>query len=261
VIFERVICGVDATDESIEAARQAARLVDADGRLVLVAVAELEVAAQAGFAASMVAKELEEEASSALDRATEAVAGIHAAERRLLSGPVPATLQSAIEQERASLIVVGTHGHGRGSGILFARASTTLLHDAPCSVLVARRAHDPEAFPASIAVGLDGSPEADAAAAVADELAERFGAVVRRIVATGGKGVEADAIEAARPGIERSQRKALDALVGASEEADLVIVGNRGRHGLKALGSVSERLAHQARCSVLVVRVPADARS
>ena len=43
-------------------------------------------------------------------------------------------------------------------------------------------------------------------------------------------------------------------LVGASGIVDLVVVGSRGLHGLKALGSVSERVAHQAKCSVLVVR-------
>jgi nucleotide-binding universal stress UspA family protein len=35
---------------------------------------------------------------------------------------------------------------------------------------------------------------------------------------------------------------------------DLVVIGSRGLHGLKALGSISERVAHQAECSVLVVR-------
>jgi nucleotide-binding universal stress UspA family protein len=43
--------------------------------------------------------------------------------------------------------------------------------------------------------------------------------------------------------------------VAASEPADLV-GGSRGLHGLKALGSGSERVAHQARSSVLVVRLP-----
>ena len=43
------------------------------------------------------------------------------------------------------------------------------------------------------------------------------------------------------------------ALVERSREADLVVVGSRGLHGLRALGSVSERVAHRADCSVLVV--------
>ena len=37
----------------------------------------------------------------------------------------------------------------------------------------------------------------------------------------------------------------------------LVVVGSRGLHGLAALGSVSERVAHSAACSTLVVREPA----
>ena len=46
----------------------------------------------------------------------------------------------------------------------------------------------------------------------------------------------------------------MPALVEASRDADLLVVGNRGLHGLRALGSVAERVAHQAACSVLVVR-------
>jgi nucleotide-binding universal stress UspA family protein len=34
----------------------------------------------------------------------------------------------------------------------------------------------------------------------------------------------------------------------------LVVIGSSGRTGIKALGSVSERVAHRARCSVLVAR-------
>jgi len=40
----------------------------------------------------------------------------------------------------------------------------------------------------------------------------------------------------------------------ASETADLIVVGSRGVRGIRALGSISERLAHEASCSVLVVR-------
>jgi nucleotide-binding universal stress UspA family protein len=37
-------------------------------------------------------------------------------------------------------------------------------------------------------------------------------------------------------------------------DPDLLVVGSRGLQGLRSLGSVSERVAHEARCSVLVVR-------
>ena len=46
----------------------------------------------------------------------------------------------------------------------------------------------------------------------------------------------------------------MSALVEAAADADLLVVGSRGLHGFKALGSVSERVAYEAACSVLVVR-------
>ena len=44
------------------------------------------------------------------------------------------------------------------------------------------------------------------------------------------------------------------ALLAASADADVLVVGSRGLHGLRSLGSVSERVAHAAGCSTLVVR-------
>ena len=46
----------------------------------------------------------------------------------------------------------------------------------------------------------------------------------------------------------------MDVLHVLSEQCDLVVVGSRGLRGVRALGSVSERVAHDARSSVLVVR-------
>ena len=54
--------------------------------------------------------------------------------------------------------------------------------------------------------------------------------------------------------VEWDERKPLDALLAVSQECDVVVVGSRGLHGMAALGSVSERLAHRAHGSVLVVR-------
>jgi nucleotide-binding universal stress UspA family protein len=118
-------------------------------------------------------------------------------------------------------------------------------------VLVARKAGD--RFPGRIAVGVDGSPESAVAYATARDLVERFRAELLSVSARGGKGV-AERIEMIAAHHEDSPDKPVDALVAAGADADLVVVGSRGLDGLRSLGSVSERVAHQAGCSVLIVR-------
>lgn len=256
MIFDRVICGVDASGESLEAVRQAARLLSGSGRLVLLGVIELDVAVHAGWAASTVVEQLRSEAESALERAHREIAHLRLAETRLVEGPAPARFQAEIEREKATLLCLGTHGHRRVAGLLLGSLTTTLLHDAACSVLIARPPRDPTVFPSAITVGVDGSPQADTALSVALSLRERFGASVRTVVASGGKKLDLDAVRRARPEAEVLPGKPVDVLAAASADADLLLVGSHGHHGVLGLGSVSERVAHQARCSVLVVRQP-----
>jgi len=73
------------------------------------------------------------------------------------------------------------------------------------------------------------------------------------IVGKGGKSLDDEQL-AAVPGLELDDRSPADTLVAASEDADLLVIGSRGLHGFRALGSVSEKVAHRAESSVLVVR-------
>jgi nucleotide-binding universal stress UspA family protein len=131
--------------------------------------------------------------------------------------------------------------------------ATELVHKAPCSVLVVRTAGAD--FPTRLAVGVDGSAESAAAYATAKALSDRFGASLWPVVAHGGGTVDRGEVERiVGDRREDSPHDAVAALLAASTESDLLVVGSRGLHGLRALGSISERIAHRARCSVLVVR-------
>jgi len=157
----------------------------------------------------------------------------------------------------ATLVAVGSHDRRRASGILLGGVASRMLHEAPCSVLVARSREEREGFPGSIAAGVDGSPSSLAAAAVAQELGTRVGVRVELVTAGSASTPEecdVGAIEASGIAVSFSDAKALDALLEAAQEVDLLVVGSRGLRGLRALGSVSERVAHQAPCSVLVLR-------
>ena len=251
-IFDRVVCGVDGTAESFETARQAERLRSKEGTLRVATVVEMKTAVHAGRAMSHVLQELDAAGRAALHHA---INEVHPSSTRLLAGDAGACLLDEIEQSDATLVAVGPHGHSRALGMLLGGVATELLHNAPCSVLLARRPRFGE-FPASIIAGVDGSPRSLVAAAVAKSIAERFGSENLVVTATGGKDVDLDPLRAFLPDFVTDPRHAVDALADLSEEADLLVVGSRGLHGLEALGSISERVGHQAACSVLVVRNP-----
>jgi nucleotide-binding universal stress UspA family protein len=248
--LDRVVCGVDGSPESLEAARQAERLRAPDGILTVASVAEMDRAVHAGWAMSDVLYELDANAREALHRAIDEV---HPTQTRLLAGDVVPGLLDEIEQEHATLVAVGPKGHSRAAGMLLGGAAAELLHNAACSVLLAREPQFGE-FPFSVIAGVDGSPESLAAAAVAREIAERFHSEYLVIAATGGKHVDLEAVHDLGIDVVTDPGHPVWALSELSKEADLLVLGSRGLHGLRALGSVSERVAHRAMCSVLVVR-------
>ena len=256
-LFKRVVVGIDRSSQSVEAARQAALLADPDGGVTLLGVWRVPPPTVGVVGADL---SREPEADLFLAAAERAVAGAKTAVGTLAS---PATkvvrgfawdeLLAEIEAEQATLVVVGSHGQGRLNGVLIGSTTTEIVHKAPCSVLVARTAD--ERFPRRVVVGVDGSPESAAAFAVARRIVDRFGGELWPVVAHGGKGVDKERVAAIVDyHHEDLQGEPVGALVAAAADADLVVVGSRGLHGFKALGSVSERVAHQAHCSTLIVR-------
>jgi nucleotide-binding universal stress UspA family protein len=73
------------------------------------------------------------------------------------------------------------------------------------------------------------------------------------LVASRGGGLDIERLRRV-PELRVADAAPVPALVSASADVDLLVVGSRGLHGLRALGSVSEQVAHKAACSVVVVR-------
>ena len=257
-IFTRILVGIDGSQQALEAARQAALLQDVDGQLTLLAA--WDIAPVMGGTGTRIPYYLDEElqrsaAEKGLRAATEYVAPYTAAPTTLVRGTPVAALLAEIERDEDTLISIGSSGIGRLLGIVEGAVATELIHRAQSSVLVVRQAKD--GFPQRILVGVDGSVESAAAYAAARYLAERFDAELHPLVAWGGKGVNERLVAAITDGEHEDRHEApAHALTDAAERADLVVVGSRGLHGLRALGSVSERVAHTASCSTLVVREP-----
>ena len=252
-LFDRVVCGIDDSDAGIAAARVAARVTAPDGVLTLVSASDSSLAVHAGWNMPQVLEEVAAVATGALERARAEAEPLHPVEARLLDGDPRHVLLAEIARQDATAVVVGSHRGSRVAGIVLGAVSTALLHEAPCAVLIARGEVGSE-WPRRIVVGIDGSDGSARAMKAAAALGERFGAAMRAIVATEDAHVDLDAARRIAPECQEHDAEALVALRVASETEDLVVVGSRGLRGLRALGSVSERIAHEARCPVLVVR-------
>jgi nucleotide-binding universal stress UspA family protein len=218
-LFSRVLVGVDETPASVAAVRQGAILAERTATLELLAA--FDASRRDGPASIFLDADPDRErARERLDDAARFLpAKITAATTTVVPGPLAAALLDEVELGHDTVVVIS----GESGATV-----TEVLYGAACSVLVARaRVACP---PALILVGVDWSPESGLAYAAGRYLARRFAARL-----------------AVRSDLD-------DASALEADAADLLIVGNRGLHGAKALGSVAEHAAHDACCSVLVVR-------
>jgi nucleotide-binding universal stress UspA family protein len=256
-IFDRVLVGVDGSPGALEAVRQAARLIDPLGTLTPLAVWNVPPPTVA-ITGPTYSHERESHlyrvpAENVAAAAREAALGVGHVTAKVARGVAWQELLSEAEAEGATLVAVGSRGSSRAKGIVLGSTPTELVHKVHCSVLVARAGA--ERFPQGIVAGVDGSPESAVAFAIARSLAERFDTDLECVVAHGGREVDPEAVRAiAGPWQTDMPEHPVAALVAASTHADLVVVGSRGLSGVRAVGSVSERVAHRAHCSTLIVR-------
>lgn len=256
-MFRTIIVTIDGSELALDAARQAALIADPRARILAVTVADASQPADLSAGSSRKLSDATAQAVLATAAATVLPAGAPAGatvETQILHGFAPAVLGAAVQRETADLISVGMTRSRRAEGFFSGDLATELLHSAACSVLAGRATGR---LPTGlVVVGVDGSATSARALAAARHICRRRGARLRVVAATGGKPIDVDAARAMAGADEVSvdPAGAVDALAAASSEAGLLVVGSRGLHGFRSLGSVSERIARAATCSTLVYR-------
>ena len=262
--FANVLCGVDDSRPSTEAARQAALLATPGGAIEFIGVCWTT-----GEGRQRVSSLNPERVEDALKEAAHAaIAGGASATWTLLRERDPAETLLA-RAAGHDLAAVGSHTGSRASGIFFGSTASTLVHRSEVPVLVARRPPAGDPFPGKVVLASDGSPGSTAAARLAGRIARACGSDLTIVSVADGETEQTrealarqtvDLQEAIgrEPSFCEASGDPHDAIPALAAElgAGLVVIGSRGLGGVKALGSVSERVAQRSHCSVLVARPP-----
>lgn len=263
--FARIVCGVDGSRSGRVAAEQAIALCGAGTALSFVCVREAR-----GAGATRQATITTERADSALAEALEAAHDARIdATAEVLPGHDPRSTLVEVSS-RADLLVVASHGGSRAGGIALGSTATAAVHRARVPVLVARPTPDGTRVTDSILVATDGSPDAARAVDLTARIARA--AQARVYVLSVDPGPHGDPSQIAVDTVDLTAALGREPTslrlsghpderiveIAVNERVTLVAVGSRGLTGIRALGSVSERVAHRAPCSVLVARTKGD---
>jgi len=177
----------------------------------------------------------------------------------------------------ADLLVVGSHRRGALTGLILGSVSRRCVKHALCPVVVVHPQSRPSRSTGRVVVGVDMSGHSRTALHVAAEEARRRGGqldvvhavywensgyelivpTAEQLVEWGRRLVDT---ELAKAGVAGNpvvvHGHAADVLVRASADADLLVLGRRGRGMLSEprLGSVSAQCLHHAQCPVMITR-------
>lgn len=236
-MYRRIMVGYDGHERSRDALALARGLAAIEGaELTLAAALELDPLATPPDAYERATAEAEDR----LCASARELLGPTPFRLRIVGGvAAPRALTELAEAEHADVIVLGSTHHGGIGRVHPGSVGASLLHGAPCAVLIA-----PTGFAsrerleiASIGVGFDGRDQSGHAREVAAALAEDLGASVETITVAEGEGDPAEA------------------LIARSADLDLLVVGSRNHGPLRRalIGSVASEVIHGASSPVLVV--------
>jgi nucleotide-binding universal stress UspA family protein len=192
-------------------------------------------------------------------------------------------LQSVAESRGADLIIIGSSHRSAVGRVLLGSVSRATLNGAPCAVAVAPHGYRDGPQPiATIGVGVNDTPESNAALNYAVQIARDTGAKLHlltaintpttmgyiylyaydwtEIIARDHRAAEQQLAQVVETLDVPAESQVVDgnaglALEKLSEHVDLLVSGSRGWGPVARvmLGSTSERLTHHAHCPVIIV--------
>ena len=286
-----VVAGVDGSQSSLQAVRWAAREAGrrrAPLRTIAV-VGWVDVSYQYDHPRTgpdlrkVLLRQARAYLTEAARAAVEAAPGQELEQEVLDGSAIPRLVD---ESRAAQLVVIGDRGLGGVAGLVIGSVAFALAAQGGCPVMVVRRRADATGGP--VVVGVDGSPVSEAALAFAFEAAAVRRAPLLAVHAWRDLALDpmtwpsldweaveqevqaelADRLAGWRekyPDVDVQRLVVRDrparVLVEQSAQAQLVVVGSRGRGGAAGLvlGSVSHAVLHRADCPVAIVRTDVEA--
>lgn len=286
VTADHVVIGVDGSDRQDPTVDVGTDWAAAHGLPVLfiTAVEALTLPVHMGTWSAEIDEELIQAARDVLGRAKERALKRHPG-LDITTNYVAATASAALTaaSEDAAALVIGTRGRGGWRGLLLGSVASSVAPHAKCPTIVVPTTAKPDST-GPVVAAVDGSKSSMIAARFAFRLAKETGAplVVQSswtvvpeweamLPSTSELAEELVAdtqkmFDETLPPLEEEygitaerrivQGGAVDALVEASEEARIIVMGSRGRGGFRGLllGSTSKATLERSHCPVAVVR-------
>lgn len=260
-VFTNILCAVDGTLGSTAAVRTAASLAGPDGHLTLLVVTAVSGSgayATAVISPSRVEHVLAQAKRIADDAGVPATTVVDPG-----SPPVKVILERAADHD---LLVLGAPATSWLAGMLIGGVTASALSRFTTPLLVVRRPFAGSLRDRLILIASDGEKDSDHIVELTGRLGQSEGARVSLVNALGAESkMNPHGIQAQQRALKRAlpdtgepyiePGKARDVILNAAQDskAAMIVMGSRRLGGVRAFGSVSRRIVHDAPCSVLVV--------
>ncbi|HYU57039.1 MAG TPA: universal stress protein [Actinomycetota bacterium] len=262
-MFRKILVGTDGSDTATMAVAHALKLAEAIGAEVtaisVYATPQVDapeiLSARQGDPTADIARAILRDVQNRFSNSPSLTV------RPVEGNPAEALLDLA-DEEGFDLIVVGNRGMAGASRLMLGNVPNKVSHHAPSSVLIVDTADGQEPGYRKMLAGTDGSATAARAVATAVELAEKTGAGLTIVTGAPNEQAGEQVLQPVRHEYPKVETVTLvgspaDAIVerAQKEGIDLIIVGNKGMTGARRflLGSVPNKISHNAQTSVLIV--------